>query len=64
MRIEGILYLQLRSPNFQACVDGRHSVGKAEEKVKSHMIFVDKNVHQIPINSMSLNSNPARIFNI
>ena len=32
MHIEGILYLQLHSLNFQACVDGRYSLGKVEEK--------------------------------
>ena len=32
MHIEGILYLQLHNLNFQACVDGQHSLGKVEEK--------------------------------
>ena len=31
MHIEGILYLQLHNLNFQACVDGRHLLGKVEE---------------------------------
>ena len=31
MQTEGILYLQLHNLNFQACVDGRRSLGEAEE---------------------------------
>ena len=65
MHIEEILYLQLHNLNFQACVDGRHSLEKGRRKgLISHMIFVDKIVHQIPIIYTSLNSNPARSFNI